>query len=58
MKTLVKKILELSERSQLKINLLIYDERFHKIEEIWSHEELKIENVNQLLKEIEADDLT
>ena len=41
---------------QLKINLLIYDAKFHKLEEIWSHSEMQLTNVNQLLKEVEVDD--
>lgn len=51
MKTLVKKVLELSDMRQVKINLLIYDNRFHKMEEIWSHEDMKLEKVCEMMKE-------
>ena len=49
-RTLVKKMLELSKMG-LKINMIIYNPRFHRMEEIWSHEDIKIEDVKQLLDE-------
>ena len=40
--TLVNKMLELSEQSQLKINLVVYDPKYHRMEEIWSHGDFRL----------------
>ena len=39
-RTLIKKMLQLSNGS--KINKIIYNPRFHRMEDIWSHEDIKI----------------
>ena len=55
MKTLVKKILELADMRSLKINLIIYDAKLHRLEEIWSHADLSIGHINNLMKELDGD---
>ena len=50
-RTLISKMLELSAQCQLKINLFIYDPKFHRMDEIWSHDDFKFDNVNNLLNE-------
>ena len=48
-RTLVKKMIELSKLG-LKINIILYNPRFHRMEEIWSHGDFRLENVNELLE--------
>ena len=46
---MVKKMLELTQLRGAQINLIIYDPKLHKIEEIYSHESASLASINKLI---------
>ena len=49
---MIKKMMELAEIRHLNINVIIYDSKFHKMEEIYSHESIKLEHINEQMEEL------
>ena len=53
-RTIVKKILELAKMRNLKINMIVYDEKHHKLEEIYTHDDIRLDAVGKLTGELTA----
>ena len=51
-RTIVKKMLELAKLRNLKINMIIYDPKRHKIEQVFTDDDFSISNINQMMLEL------
>ena len=49
MRTLVGKIVDLAEMRNLKINMLVFNPRFNTLEEIWTDEAVKLDEINKMV---------
>ena len=48
-RTLIKKMIELAKMRGTKINMIIYDQNLHKVEEIYTHVDASIKSINALI---------
>ena len=48
LKTIIKKIFELSWQCELMMNLQIYDPAMHKLKEMYTHEEITYEAIKEM----------
>ena len=37
----------------IKVNMIIYDAKHHKIEEIYTHDEVKLDSIKDMMKELD-----
>ena len=49
MRTIVGKIVDLADMRNLKINMLVFNPRFNTLEEIWTDEVVKLEEINRMV---------
>lgn len=54
LKTLMKKVVEVSMLCELQANLLVYDPKFHKLTENYTTGHMKIESVQQMINSIDT----
>lgn len=53
-RTIVNKMLELAGMRDLKISLLVYDPKQHKLQEIFTHKDVKLHAINQMINDSKA----
>ena len=51
-RTIVKKMLELAKLRNLKINMILYDPKRHKIEQVFTDDDFSLSNINQMMLEL------
>ena len=49
LKTLMKKVVEVSQLCELQANLLVYDPKFHKLTENFTTDQMKIDSVQKMI---------
>lgn len=50
LKNLVKKSLEISVQCGLKINVLVYDPRFHKVQEVHTNQQVSLQSLFDMIR--------
>ena len=49
-RTLIKKMIQLAKMRGTKINMIIYDQNLHKVEEIYTHVDASVKSINALIE--------